>query len=181
MQLRALPKLQFRIGDAQDASRVGVLGAQVFLDAYAADGISHAVAQEALEYFTVEQMTRELSYSEGAFILVESQGNLIGFAQLDSLSPQPLAPNGVAVELHRLYVHPRFTGMGLGTALLAEAETWARSRSAASVWATVWAKSKRALAFFSQRGYLDVGTGVYSTGTEEHENRILVHAAHSEA
>ena len=181
MHPHPLPSLDFRMGTAQDASRVCVLGAQVFLEAYATGGISRAVAQEVLEYFTVDRMTRELSYAAGVFILVESRGNLIGFAQLDSSSPQPLAPDGSTVELHRLYIHPRVTGIGLGTALLVQAETWARSKSAASVWATVWAESKRALAFFSHRGYHDVGAGVYASSTEEYENRVLVRVAQAEA
>jgi len=63
------PRPHFPHRSRPDASRVCVLGAQVFLEAYAAEGVSHDVAEEVLEYFTIDQMTKELSYAAGAFIL----------------------------------------------------------------------------------------------------------------
>ncbi|MCE9619165.1 MAG: GNAT family N-acetyltransferase [Planctomycetes bacterium] len=166
--------IEYRIATGTDALSIGVLGTQVFLDTYAPDGVRPALAQEVVEHFSTVVIAERLALPTTAFIVAESAGHLIGFAELDRDAPQKLAPPGITVELLRLYVQKQFHGKGVGKALLGRSETWARTHGAKSLWLTTWVSNDRAIAFYKREGYQDVGMSIYTYDGEDYENRVFV-------
>jgi GNAT superfamily N-acetyltransferase len=164
----------FRSAGTADALCISVLATQVFLDTYAIDGIRPSLAREVLEHLSVEAFTAHLSQPDARFIVAERAAHLIAFAQLTLGRPLSGDPARPAANLNRLYVHERFTGTGLGTALLGRAETLAAAEGCAVLWLTSWTGNTRALAFYGRRGYKDVGSSTYSSEGEHYENRVLV-------
>lgn len=169
----ALTDLSLRLAVPADARSLGVLGTQVFLDTYAPQGIRPLIADEVLEHFSTDAIARLLAQPVTVFIVAESAGHLIGFAQLTRGAKPPHNEVTDAVELARLYVLERFTGRGVGQRLLRESERRAVSNHASMLWLTAWIGNARALAFYAAQGYAEAGKTFYDFQGELYENRLF--------
>jgi len=170
----------FRAATASDALCIGVLATQVFLDTYATDGIRPSLAREVLEQFSTDAVSALLCRPDTAFIVAESAAHMVGFAQLGFGSTHALVAAPDIVELRRLYVQKRFSGRGIGKALLQCAESLSASRGASMLWLTAWVSNHRALTFYASQGYEDVGATVYTFQQEQYENRVFTKALHTD-
>ena len=169
----SLPEVSFRVAEADDALCIGVLGMQVFLDTYATEGIRPAIAREVLEGLSPERIEAIILAPNHAFIVAEINDHLVGFAQVGLRTSHELVARPEAAELQRLYVQERFTGRGLGTRLMREAEAFISStQGAATVWLTAWVGNERARSFYPRRGYAEVGSTQFVFQGEAHENRL---------
>lgn len=166
-------ELSLRLAIPADARSLGVLGTQVFLDTYAPQGIRPLIADEVIEHFSTDAIERLLAQPATTFVVAESAGHLIGFAQLTRGAKPPHSEAVDAVELARLYVLERFTSRGVGKRLLHESERWAASNHAAMLWLTAWIGNARALAFYAAQGYTEAGKTVYDFQGELYENRVF--------
>jgi diamine N-acetyltransferase len=71
---------EIRRGRAEDANRLAVLAAQVWLHTYATDGINDVVAQYTLSELTPEKYVQSLHEPATHFLLAEHNESLFGFA-----------------------------------------------------------------------------------------------------
>lgn len=165
--------ITFRTAVDEDALCIGVLATQVFLDTYATNGVRPSIAREVLEQFSTAAVLADLSAAGSRFIVAERAGHMIAFAQITLGSVHDLVRARPAAELNRLYVQERFTGSGVGTALLHEAERFAADEGAVVLWLTGWSGNHRALAFYRRRRYAELGATSYVFQGEEYENRLF--------
>lgn len=168
-----MPHLALRTATPDDALCIGVLGLQVFLDTYATDGIRPSLAREALRGLSPEAIAARLALPATTFVVAETGGHLIGFAQLCARTPHPQVPEPTVAELERLYVQRNFLGQGVGARLLADAEAVARANDASALWLTAWIGNARALRFYARQGYDEIGTTYFEFEGERHENRLF--------
>jgi diamine N-acetyltransferase len=166
--------LALRRATPDDATVLGVLATQVFLDTYATQGIDRELAAEARSVYAPEVFAGRLQRPDVQITLATAGGgtHVVGFADLDFGSPAPLPGLGGA-ELFRLYVQRPFQRHGVGRRLLAAAEGAAAARGAAQLWLTAWAGNTRALAFYRALGYADIGRTEYVIEGRAFENRVL--------
>ena len=172
----APPAVTLRAATAADTLCIGVLATQVFLDTYATGGIRPSLAREVLEHLSTSAISALLARPATVFIVAEVSGHMVGFAQVTLGARHPLVAGGIQAELNRLYVHTRFSGQGIGKALLRRAERQAAEHGASAMWLTAWVENGRALAFYASRGYTDVGATPYVFETEAYENRVFAAA-----
>ncbi len=168
----ALPP-RLRRATAEDALCIGVLGTQVFLDTYATGGVRRALAREVLAAFATDACRSFIEAKDSIVQVAEIDGHLVGFGHLVLGARHELAPSGAQSELVRLYVQERFTGKGIGSALLREAERAAASAGSTVLWLTPWAYNDRALRFYARHGYVDCGQTWFRFEGESHENRLM--------
>ena len=158
---------------ADDALCLSVLAMQVFLDTYATQGIRPAIAREVLSAYSQDAFASALGDHGARLLCAEHAGHLVGFAQVTFAATHALAPAGVQAELLRLYVQEPFTGQGVGTLLLAQAEGAACAAGATVLWLTPWVHNHRALQFYARRGYQDHGLTQFTFEGESHDNRVV--------
>lgn len=163
----------FRIATAADAACIGVLGAQVFLDTYAPHGVRPVLAAEVLEHFSTSAIDALLARTDTFFVLAECEAHLVGFAHVTTGADHALVADAHAAELRRLYVQARFTGRGLGRALLSQAEAFAAAHGAGALWLTTWIGNERAIAFYPRCGYSERGVTTYDFQGDLYENRLF--------
>jgi diamine N-acetyltransferase len=163
----------YRAGAPADALCVGVLAMQVFLDTYATEGIRPDLAREALAGYSPEAFAPRLADRDVSFVLAESSGHLIGFAELHHASACP-ADARAHVELVRLYVQQPFQRQGLGAQLMKHAEQRARAVGADALWLSAWCGNERALAFYPAMGYKDVGHAEHVIEGRAYPNRLFL-------
>ena len=168
--------LCIRIGRSEDANRLAVLAAQVWLHTYATNGITADIAEYVLRELTPEKYLSTLNDPSSQVFVAESGESLAGLAvvKFDARCP---AGNYSSAELQTLYVQEHFAGCGAGKSLLRAAETEARRRSNGVLWLTVNAKNARAIAFYAHQGYTKVGTTYFVLGEGRHENHVLIGAS----
>jgi GNAT superfamily N-acetyltransferase len=169
----ALGSIEVRQAIPEDSLCLSVLAMQVFLDTYATEGIRPALAREVLSSYSQASFNEAIADPRAQVVVAEHKGHMIGFAQVTLSARHDLAPSGVQAELFRLYVQEPFTGVKVGTKLLAEAENLAALAGATVMWLTPWVHNHRALAFYARRGYADFGLTYFIFEGESHENRVL--------
>ena len=169
----ALQPILYRQATASDALCIAALGVQVFLDTYATQGIRPALAQEAFDAFSPDELLNILAKPDVFITVAEADGHLVGFAQVAMNTGHDLIAHPRACELQRLYVQERFTGKGVGRGLLDATETSAQLCGAALLWATVWVGNRRALSFYPRQGYALMGSPSYTFQNETHENQLF--------
>jgi diamine N-acetyltransferase len=163
----------YRTGGPADALCVGVLAMQVFLDTYATDGIRPDLAREALAGYSPEAFGPRLADRNVDFVLAETAGHLIGFAELHHASACP-ADACARAELVRLYVQQPFQRRGIGAQLMKQAEQRARASGAPALWLSAWCGNERALAFYPAMGYKDVGHAEHVIEGRAYPNRLFL-------
>ena len=156
----------------EDALCLSVLAMQVFLDTYATQGIRPAIAREVVSAYSQQTFIQAIGSPHASLLCAERAGHLVGFAHVTFGAAHVLAPAGVQAELLRLYVQEPFTGQGVGTLLLAQAEQVAGRAGASVLWLTPWAHNHRALQFYARRGYQDHGLTHFVIEGESYENRV---------
>ena len=164
---------EHRRATTADALTLSTLATQVFLDTYATEGISNAIANEALQAFSPQAITRLLAEPGIALLVAECNHHLVGFAQVKLNTGHAMIEAADVAELQRLYIQERFTGLGMGYRLLQAAEQRAALEGASLLWATVWDGNERALAFYPRRGYALLGAPTYTFQGETHGNRLF--------
>ncbi|WP_263262398.1 GNAT family N-acetyltransferase [Pseudomonas sp. RIT-PI-S] len=162
-----------RIASPEDALSLGLLGIQVFLDTYATEGVRDSIAQAALDAFSPATLSNVMATPGTLLVVAEINHHLVGFAQIALHTEHNLIANSNAAQLQRLYVQERFTGKGIGFALLQSAERHARLGGAPLLWATVWVGNPRALGFYPRQGYEYLGPTSYTLQNETHENALF--------
>lgn len=163
----------YRAGGPADVLCVGVLAMQVFLDTYATGGIRPELAREALAAYSPEAFAPRLADRDVSFVLAETAGHMIGFAELHHASTCP-AEASAGVELVRLYVQQPFQRQGIGAELLRRAEQRARAAGADALWLSAWCGNERALAFYPAMGYKDVGHAEHVIEGRAYPNRLFL-------
>lgn len=157
----------------EDALCLGMLATQVFLDNYAPAGIRAAIANEALKSFSTSAIEAVLQKRDCFVHVAEVEQHLVGFAQITIGTKQALVQAESPAELDRLYVQEPFTRIGLGSRLIAQAESQAKALGASAMWLSPWVHNQRALAFYAKHGYRDLGATHFEMEGEQHENRVL--------
>lgn len=162
-----------RLAVASDALRLGVLATQVFLDTYATEGISTAIAREVQASFSTAAMQSIIDNASSHLCVAERAGHLIGFAQTTVGTAQALVQAALPAELDRLYVQEPYTRSGVGSALLREAERCALQGGCGALWLSPWVHNHRALKFYAHHGYRKLGITVFMMNAEAIDNFVL--------
>ena len=109
----------------EDAGRIAILGAHVWVHTYAAAGVSEVIAQYVLTTFTPEKILALLNDPGIVLLVAEAEDNLAGYIvmRFDSYHAD------VPIEIETLYIQDSFAGRGIGSALLAHARGIAIART----------------------------------------------------
>ena len=166
--------IMIRGGVATDATALAELAAQTFRETFAADNRPEDMALHVAHAYGTSQQQRELVDPDIATLLVEVDGQLAGYAQLRWGVAPPCVTGEEPVELWRFYIAQPWHGRGVAQALLRSAESEAYRRAGRTLWLGVWERNERAKAFYHKNGFIDVGSHVFTVGTDAQSDRILV-------
>lgn len=169
--------LTLRPAGSADTLLLSWLGAQVFAETYAPNGLDSRLAREIDAHFGQPALSTLLGTAGVQVLIAEEGGYARGFAQWREDQPCPCpGPQPSMLELQRLYVQHTAKGRGVGTALLRAAEHEALRRGQACLWLSAWSGNEPALRFYARRGYRDVGMTSYVFEDCVFENRVLLRA-----
>lgn len=167
-------KISIRRAVLQDAELLASMGAQAFYQTFAASNTPEDMAAYLAGAFSVEKQAVELARSGSTFLIVEQDGNSIGYAHLQE-GPAPACIKGyLPVEISRLYVLQNWIGKGIGSKLMRACINDARVRGGDVVWLGVWEKNARAIAFYQKWGFEIAGTHEFILGKDIQQDYLML-------
>lgn len=156
-----------------DAEALAALGRRTFTDTF-----GHLYTPQDLETFLQGVYAPELQLQEIHapllhVMVVEQNGQLLGYAMT---GPCKLPVEGIsdtAYELQRIYLLPACKGRGIGTALLEDALRFCRDKAASDVYVGVWAENTAAQAFYRRHGFVHIGNYHFMVGEQADDEWIM--------
>lgn len=119
--------------------------------------ISQAQIEHMLaDRYAPERIRAQLADPQHAWWVAEGGGALVAFAHAYLEAP--------GCKLDKLYVHPDHQRRGIGTALLREAEAWARAQRAAWLRLQVNRGNAQAISAYGRYGFRIVASRVFDIG-----------------
>ena len=168
--------LKFREATKADAPELAAFARQMFIETF-----GHAYRQQDLESHLAEKYHPkefERSIEAGDEIILAHDGQeLVGYCKLGEVGlPMPHAPKE-AKEIHRLYIHKKYHGGGLGQELFRRAMESNQLKSAPIVYLGVWEENARAQRFYFKNDFMPVGRYLYPVGQHLDNEMILARVA----
>ena len=168
-----MDSLIFRKATLDDTENLVILKQQVWVSTYAVEGIRKEFSDYLLATFTTENERKNLKNQQKFTLIAESKGHLIGCAEVD-LNPSESNPQVENIpEISVLYVLERFCGKGIGKLLLNEILSTLKDLKHNRVWLSVYHKNQRAINFYNQNGFMDIGKMYFEMSGNSYENRIM--------
>lgn len=166
------PGYRIRHARPDDAPRLAVLAAQVWMHTYAKDGVSHIIAGYVLTEMTPQVYAAKLCNPAITILVAERDVHLLGFAVVQSGLVCANAPQAT-MELTSLYVQAHCKGQGMGSRLLHDARALAAAHASSRLWLTVNAQNVAAIDFYTHRNFQRVSTADFVLGGVAHENWVM--------
>jgi ribosomal protein S18 acetylase RimI-like enzyme len=168
------PSLTIRVATPSDAAPLAELAARTFRDTFAADNDPEDLALHLATAYGAAQQASEIVDSSIMTLLVDADEQLAGYAQLRR-GPTPACVTGSRpIELWRFYVAREWQGRGIAQALMRAVDRAAQRAEARTLWLGVWERNDRAKAFYRKCNFVDVGSQVFTVGSDAQTDRILV-------
>jgi len=165
--------MNFRRGVIADAPALAELAARTFRETFSDGASAEDMALHLAEAYGISQQRRELEDSDITTLLVDIDGQLVGYAQVRSGETPACVTGESPLELWRFYVAQQFHGRGIAQSLMAAVALEAQKRGGRTLWLGVWERNARAIAFYNKSGFRDVGSHVFMVGNDAQTDRIL--------
>lgn len=158
----------------EDASSIAAISLEVWIGTYLKKGVSPFFADYALSAFTADRAGMLIADPAEFIVVSQNDEGIDGFIRVTEGSTAPVKDCS-GFEIATFYVQPRHHGKGIGSALLNAALAHCRSRSASSVWLTTNAENAPAIAFYLDRGFVEVGKSYFTIADQNYLNNVYSH------
>jgi diamine N-acetyltransferase len=159
-----------RRADAEDAAALAAFAEATFRATFGAENAAEDMDLHCRGRFGAPLQAAEVADPTMVTLLSESNGELVGFAQLRWGEAPACVVAERPVEIQRLYVDGAWHGKGVAQALMASLfEQMARANSDVA-WLGVWERNARAIAYYRRTGFVEVGDHVFELGSDPHRS-----------
>ena len=149
-----------------DAELLAWMGAQTFVQAFAADNTPENMEAYLSAAFNLSQFKAELSDPRGIFYLVQADGRLAAYAKLFAGKVPGCITGADPIELVRFYVEQQWQGKGVASALMQECLREAKRQGFKTIYLGVWEHNLRAQAFYRKWDFVHVGEHIFQMGDD---------------
>jgi len=168
--------MQIRIATGADVSRLTALARKSFVETYSATNEPDYIREHIESVLTTDEMAKLLAIRTNRTLLAIVGGELRGYAQLCGDSPCPAPAESPSMELMRIYVDAAAQGIGVGSGLIREAVSAARTTGHRSIWLQVWEKNPGAARFYERHGFVAVGQTSFMLGPTRQNDIVMAQA-----
>lgn len=123
--------------------------------------------------FDIRKLRGELTNSHSEFYFLYLGEELAGYLKLNEYQVQTDINDPESLEVERIYIIKKFQGQGLGSVLVNKAIEIAALRGKQYIWLGVWEKNKKAISFYTGKGFYKMGTHSFFMGEEEQTDYIM--------
>jgi GNAT superfamily N-acetyltransferase len=165
-----------RTASVSDASLLAEIGAETFSDTFATQNSPENMAAYLNASFSPEKQARELADPASRFLIVEAEGQVVGYARLKFEPAPSVIPGQRPMEIARFYARKPWIGKGVGARLMQACLREAELAGCDGIWLDVWELNPRAIAFYHEWGFVDVGTAVFQLGDDPQRDLLMARA-----
>jgi ribosomal protein S18 acetylase RimI-like enzyme len=162
-----------RRAEAADAAALAALAERTFRAAFEADNTAEDMAAHAARSYSTDRQAAEIADPQLRTLVAESDGDLVGYAQLKHGPPPLCVADAAPLELARFYVDAAWHGRGLAQALMRAAVEAAAACGAQTLWLGVWERNPRAIRFYRKVGFAEVGTQIFRLGSDDQQDLVM--------
>ena len=161
----------FRLAGTDDAPALSRLGADTFTETF-----GHLYQPADLAAFLLthgeEEWRKELADPEFAVLIVEDDGEAIGYAKVGP-PHLPFEPRGTAVELRQFYLLEPWQGRGLADRMMQWVIDEAERRGGDDLYLSVFVDNDRARKFSQRWGFVAEGRYAFMVGGHADEDVVM--------
>lgn len=165
--------MKIRYGTVEDAKILSEFGAKAFYDSFAKDNTEENIRMYLKKTYSPEIQLQELSHPDVLFLIAEIDSKIVGYAKLNLNSRDVSIRSAKTLEIERIYAAKDYIGKGVGKELMQAGIDKARQRGCDSVWLGVWEKNPRAINFYKNWGFQEVGTHIFMIGDDPQKDFIM--------
>lgn len=157
--------ISIRPAEESDAEILADLGARTFSDTYSSILPAKDLNNYLSKAFSIEQMLRDITDPQVLLFLGLVSNTVCSYIKLQPTPTRNVIGGGRPIELLRLYILPRWKGIGIGSALMDVGLDAALDKSYETCWLKVWEGNDRAIEFYKNRGFSPIGSEPYPVGS----------------
>lgn len=165
--------IHIRQGLPEDSRLLCALGRRTFDDSFGADNHPSDMAAYIKQAFSPQIQAAELADPKSHVLIAETGDEAVGYARLAERAAPPGLDAQRPIKLVRLYAVKEWIGRGVGAALMEACIAIARRRGCDGIWLGVWGKNTRAIDFYRQWGFRQVGTQAFVLGNDRQTDLVL--------
>jgi diamine N-acetyltransferase len=98
---------------------------------------------------------------------------IVGFLRLRKSDEVADKLGNNSIELHRLYIHPDYKGMGIGNKLMETALTYSRQSKFDWIWLGVWEKNLNAQKVYAKWGFEKFSEHTFHMGNDAQTDWLM--------
>ena len=168
-----LDSVVIRPATVSDADVLARFAEQIFRATFGPDNRAEDMENYVAESFGPAYQRADISDPSGVVLIAESQGTIVGYAQVirdrvhdevDAVSP---------VELKRFYVARAFHGLGLAQRLMRRTLAYAVECCADVIWLAVFENNPRAISFYRKSGFVEIATQSFLLGSDAQTDIVM--------
>ena len=148
-----------------------------YLDTFAKVNTQEDMEAFLKDSYSLEKMKEEF-HEQGSVLYLAFNNNLesetmVGFLRLriNDEAADKLGDN--SIELHRLYIHPDYKGMGIGNKLFEAALSYSKRNKFDWIWLGVWEKNFSAQKVYSKWGFEKFSEHFFQMGADAQTDWLL--------
>jgi diamine N-acetyltransferase len=170
-----MPEVIIRTATVSDAELIANISRKTFYETFAPLNTKANMDKFMNEQFTHKALMKQVSEKEKIFFLAFGDGQPAGYAAMseeDNKDPQ-IQKLEKPIELARIYVLAAALGKGIGKALMNHCIETALSKKKKTLWLGVWEKNKKAIDFYSNRGFEKFGLHTFLLGDDAQTDWLM--------
>jgi len=152
-----------------DARVVSEVGAIAFAESHAGSAPAHEIKQYIDSRYNPDTIRTELQRPDAVFHFISHKNRVAGYSKLLPDSTCPSTGETGLSKLEQIYLLHEFTGLGLGSALLAFNMELSKSLGQKGMWLEVWTGNTKGIAFYERLGFEIIEEGRFRL-TDTHSN-----------
>ena len=158
---------------ATDAALLAHLGAETFIDTYAAHNKPADMEAYVDTSFSLPKIKEELENPANTFFIIKSEDMTIGYAKMSRSAKPAKLETSSAIEINRFYIVKTWQHKNAGTALMQYCMDKAVQEKFTAVWVDVWQQNPGAIAFYKKWGFKIFDTKIFVLGADRQDDFLM--------
>ena len=162
--------IEIRLARKEDAPFIALLGRTTFTETF---GHFFRDQNDLIDYynltFSVQKIEAGIEKSNNLFWIAFANRLPVGYAKLKLHSPSSFVESKAVCQLQKIYVLKDFLSMKIGVGLQDALLKKAKELSFDQVWLSVLHSNERAINFYKQSGFAQIGNHDFQIGKESFE------------